>query len=244
MLSHAGLYRHIRPKVSPGPLGPRLDLAAAGPYNLTPDDATRDPSPLRRMTRSRRSDFWRSLGRRLCAGVALVAYLGTAIGLPLPSFARKDHSIPFPCQDNPCGCRTAEQCWRHCCCLSVEERWAWAQEHNITPPDYAERPPEGWDEKPQRGKDCCESADQPACSCCRHAAAPQPKPAPGPQWQLGVASLRCRGLSTLWVSVAAALPPAPPLAWEPCLPPGDWLQISDPTAALIPSPPLEPPPRL
>ena len=31
--------------------------------------------------------------------------------IPVPAAVHKDASQPFPCQNHPCGCRTAEQCW-------------------------------------------------------------------------------------------------------------------------------------
>src|SRR5207253_1836141 len=93
----------------------------------------------------RRNHSWNLLTRRLCAAIALLSYLTAIIGVPLPSLQGKDRSRPFPCQDHACGCRTAEQCWRHCCCFTPEEKWTWAQAHQVEPPAYAEvTPPKGW----------------------------------------------------------------------------------------------------
>lgn len=50
----------------------------------------------------------------------------------------KKEPTPFPCQHRPCGCRTAEQCWRRCCCFSNTEKLAWAKRHHVTPPSYVE----------------------------------------------------------------------------------------------------------
>jgi hypothetical protein len=72
--------------------------------------------------------------------VALAGYLIAVTGFPVPAAAAKRAGIPFPCQNNPCGCQTAEQCWSGCTCLTPEQRWAWAREHNVEPPPYAERP--------------------------------------------------------------------------------------------------------
>jgi hypothetical protein len=110
----------------------------------------------------RRNEFWKLLARRLCAVAALLCYLATSIGVPLPSVPGKDHSRPFPCQDHPCGCRTAEQCWRHCCCFTPEEKWLWAQAHHVEPPSYAEvSPPRGWQVPRLR-----DVADGGACRMC------------------------------------------------------------------------------
>ena len=57
-------------------------------------------------------------------------------GIPLPSSKAKDTTIPFPCQHHACGCLTAEQCWKDCCCFSPKERLAWAREHGVQAPAH------------------------------------------------------------------------------------------------------------
>jgi hypothetical protein len=74
------------------------------------------------------------LTRRSWAGLALVSFVLTAAGLPLPQPPRKEFSTPFPCQNRPCGCRSAEECWHHCCCFTREEHLSWAQSLGIEPP--------------------------------------------------------------------------------------------------------------
>ncbi|MFO0789484.1 MAG: hypothetical protein U0805_08500 [Pirellulales bacterium] len=68
----------------------------------------------------------------------MLIYATTAVGVPLPLVvgASKSGEL-FPCADCACGCATAEQCWRSCCCHTLAERIAWAHEHNVRPPDYA-----------------------------------------------------------------------------------------------------------
>src|SRR5437763_13121407 len=105
------------------------------------------------MIGSWRTTSWGPLRRRLWAGVTLVAYLLAALGVPLPASTRKETDLPFPCQDHPCGCQTAEQCWSASCCFTPEERWAWAAAHDVTPPAYAERPAGGWRQTPLREQD-------------------------------------------------------------------------------------------
>ncbi|HTU89291.1 MAG TPA: hypothetical protein VMF69_04265, partial [Gemmataceae bacterium] len=83
---------------------------------------------MRAFTRRR---FWIALRYRLGVLGVCLAYLLAALEIPLPIFVHKISSQPFPCQDHPCGCQTAEQCWSHCCCFTPEERWAWAQAHNV-----------------------------------------------------------------------------------------------------------------
>src|SRR6188472_3434549 len=80
----------------------------------------------------------RSLRRRLISAVLAAMYLVTAAGIPLPAgnLARKSGEL-FPCSDCACGCASAEQCWRSCCCHSLAERMEWARVHGVRPPEYA-----------------------------------------------------------------------------------------------------------
>jgi len=83
----------------------------------------------------------------LIAWCILLGYSVVAVGLPLPGvmpvaspsavFAErmmgKDRSVPFPCMDKPCGCVTASQCFRDCCCHTPAETLAWARSHDVSP---------------------------------------------------------------------------------------------------------------
>jgi hypothetical protein len=218
------------------------------------------------MRSTRRNTFWRRLPRRICAGVALVAYLIAAIGFPVSASARS-RGIPFPCQDHPCGCQSAEQCWRSCCCFTAEERWAWAREHNVEPPAYAEQPtppkPQaaarvptstGWHTVRLRDEAEGRIAAVPSCAdcarqnagrppCCATKRPPEPPPAPGLRWVGGTAALGCRGLSTVWIASGAVSAPPAALTWQPYTPPADWLACppENPSGrSLIPP---DPPPR-
>jgi len=35
-----------------------------------------------------------------------------------------------------CGCRSAEQCWRGCCCFTNQQKVAWAKAEGVAPPEY------------------------------------------------------------------------------------------------------------
>lgn len=48
----------------------------------------------------------------------------------------KDLSEPFPCQHRACGCRSADQCWKRCCCFSNAQKVAWARANRVKPPEY------------------------------------------------------------------------------------------------------------
>lgn len=80
-------------------------------------------------------------GRRV---ICLSVLLGMcAFYVPIPTSRSKPHaedSTPYPCQDHPCGCSSAEHCWTSCCCFSLAEKLAWAEKHGITPPSYVSVP--------------------------------------------------------------------------------------------------------
>src|ERR1700682_5343566 len=78
----------------------------------------------------------RTLFRRLrpaITALALMAYLATLWGYPVAPI-QNTSGIPFPCQGHHCGCQSAEQCWKHCCCYTHTERLAWAQQHGVEIP--------------------------------------------------------------------------------------------------------------
>src|SRR4051812_24287052 len=91
------------------------------------------------------------VARRSVSIVTLITYAALIFGFPLPVAARKSTGQPYPCQGNRCGCLTAEQCWRSCCCTTPAQRLAWAREHGVTPPAYAECP----SDTPKRQTACC-----------------------------------------------------------------------------------------
>lgn len=77
-------------------------------------------------------------GRKALTFLVLVCFCAAVVPIPLPSsdFLNKNDSQPFPCKNSSCGCKTAEQCWRSCCCLSLAERLAWAEKNGVSPPSY------------------------------------------------------------------------------------------------------------
>jgi hypothetical protein len=197
------------------------------------------------MRRARRRILWRSALRRLSAGLVLFAYLGTAFGLPLPAREAKDQSQPYPCQNHPCGCQSAQQCWQHCCCFTPEEKWAWAEAHGVVPPAYAERPRgQGWCTPRLRDRE--ESCG--SCRACgKSGAVPGMKPsdegAVRPRGVIGITALRCRGLSTWWVGTGIVLPPPHSAGRELPAPALDGVWDSATAAPHSPATPPDPPPR-
>jgi hypothetical protein len=194
---------------------------------------------------------WRLQRCRVYGSLALAAYLVAAVGIPVTKNPGKDRSQPFPCQDHACGCRTAADCWHHCCCFSPEEKLAWARSHHVEPPANAEQPAaQGWytvrlrDQEATRcthcdhcaaSASCCQSDEQPPAS-------PSPRPA-GRHWLPGLKALQCQGLNTLWVMGGTVLPAPQPTTWNPYLSPIGWLALPDRDALSLSLTPLDPPPR-
>lgn len=75
---------------------------------------------------------------RAVSVLLLAAYVPLAVGVPLPlgKEPQKTGEL-FPCSGCGCGCSSAEQCWRSCCCHTFAERMAWARKHGVRPPAYA-----------------------------------------------------------------------------------------------------------
>jgi hypothetical protein len=114
-----------------------------------------------------RNSFWRTPVFRLrdvIVVLTLVSHLMATFGFPLPAPSRKskDTSHPFPCQSRPCGCLTADQCWKgDCCCFTIEEKLTWAEENGIEPPEHVRPLVESRKARPAppKKKSCCSEAE-------------------------------------------------------------------------------------
>jgi hypothetical protein len=161
-------------------------------------------------------------GRRTLSILLILAFLAGSTGFPFATYEGKDHSQPFPCQDNPCGCSSAEECWHHCCCHTNREKVAWAREHGVTPPEYVVKAARKEEESSQRV--CCRHAGCPSCAAKtahhRHDESPAESASPvkkgALRFKLVVSDLarQCRGLSHVWSVFAAALPAPISPAWS------------------------------
>lgn len=77
----------------------------------------------------------RLLGLSVLLGVCTML-LPLPMAMPPVNRPEKDQSQPFPCQNRPCGCRSAEQCWKKCCCFNNSQKIAWAKSNKVKVPDY------------------------------------------------------------------------------------------------------------
>lgn len=217
--------------------------------------------------RAWRRRCWRAWRYRIGIAMMALAYIVAALDIPLPASIHKETSQPFPCQDHPCGCQTAEQCWRNCCCFTPEQRWAWARARGIEPPAYAEKPSaEGWNtvklrdreqrafsatkrfccrnEPSQRSsapakKSCCQAAA--GCHECGGQSADTKKG--NVRWGSVMTAWRCQGLTAFWVSIGAVSPVPTVRAWSPEMTLIARLTFTPGVPRTLPLNPPCPPPR-
>jgi hypothetical protein len=151
----------------------------------------------------------------------LAAFSVTAAGVPMPAgrVATKSDEL-YPCAASACGCKSAERCWRSCCCHSLAERFAWARNNNVRPPEFAIA------EARRAGLDLAwldrDSVDalcvKPASCCAKKIAAAkcahgsccseqkdQPASDKAIQHVIGWRALECQGHSAGWVAAVPTL---------------------------------------
>lgn len=185
--------------------------------------------------------------RGLVVALALAGYLAGAVGFPLPAPGAKDTSRPFPCQGHACGCQNAEQCWKHCCCYSAEEKLAWARAHHVEPPaEVVAEAERGWCAPRLRDREAAKAAgEEPcACACCKKKESkPAAPPKQGATWVVGMMARGCGGHGTDWLGGPASFPPPPPTDWHFEWTPVCWLAPADALSFILSQAPPAPPPR-
>lgn len=204
--------------------------------------------------------FRRGNGRRFVCALLLLAYLLTAVGIPLP-LAGGPVKIgdAFPCATNRCGCDSAERCWRSCCCNTLAERIAWASRNGVRPPAFAIAQAraagidlalvaEACDADEQPAK-CCAAdrlIEKPTCCAERHVSArSEESNRSGEDDQvIGWRALACRGQTIHWLAaVPTLIMSAQELLNEPALVERRAPAVSE-TAISVPDAPDVPPPEV
>jgi hypothetical protein len=191
-----------------------------------------------------RARGWRRL--LVCSLIAQQMLLGAGIPLPF-SAAAPSPGESYPCQGCGCGCRSAEQCWKNCCCFSNRQKVAWARQHGVAVPAFvvaaagrettASRRPE------------CRHCDEPSSP--RSETAPATPQVPGDQepterGQSGLCWLRalgCQGQSMFWQAAVPARPANPQRRPGVVLPPAGRVEPQPLLRYLFlsPAPPTPPP---
>ena len=149
------------------------------------------------------------LQRRIVTAGCLVSIVLLMTGIPVRPACRKDLSSPFPCMESHCGCMTAEQCWRNCCCHTLEEKLAWARHHGVTPPGYVLEQIACYDSDAEESgsPSCCCSENQAVSKeCCQeqHQAATTTDVPVTWKWINTLQAMKCHGQNG-WSLLANAL---------------------------------------
>jgi hypothetical protein len=188
--------------------------------------------------------------RRLAAWLLIVEQVLVSAGAPLPCSAAAVRSNErFPCEHCACGCRTAEQCWRQCCCHTNEQKIVWARANGVAVPEYVMAAAER--ERAAADKPKCAHCAAPGASKTETSAAPstrdrqekaghRTRPPRGITW-LDVA--KCHGVTSYFEVAGPGWPAEPPVELHLALPPVGrvvrQLSLGNPT--LPPAPPTPPP---
>jgi hypothetical protein len=203
------------------------------------------------------------LTKRLVAASLLLGLLAEIAGIPVVPIAKKDRSRPYPCQDRPCGCASADECWYHCCCMNNKQKVAWARAHDISPPDFVIA---AADQESDAATAVCtseqaangEGDSHEEHACCRHRNAHHDIAAsensherkksdnaePKVKLVLSDFARQCSGLPQLISLLSDALPCSVPARWKPAeTVAGFVMDAAHPCASADLSPPV-PPPKL
>ncbi len=193
----------------------------------------------------------RRLVSLLVLAALLAAHVPIPIKLPPPG---KDHSSRYPCENNPCGCLTAEQCWQGCCCRTNAEKLAWAKANGVTPPDYvvAAAEKEAADEVPRtccsERKACC-SHESGSTVCCELQTA-QPSERNNDvnsdgrtMLVIGIIAQHCRGMSSHWLNLPWMMVEVD-VPTESYVPVAPWIVAEHCVASDVADRPPTPPPRV
>jgi hypothetical protein len=207
----------------------------------------------------------RRLPKKVLAAILLVGVLLEIGGIPVVRVARKDRSRPYPCQDHPCGCASADECWHHCCCFSNKQKLVWASQHGVTPPDFVVAAAAQEADEPSHV--CCDRDGSGACAvdshdeehaCCRHRKSHDSVASTTDTHHDGVAdethtqvrfvlsdfARRCSGLPSIIMLFSDALPCVRADAWKPVEGLVEYLAEAPPTSVSAEISPPVPPPKL
>jgi hypothetical protein len=127
----------------------------------------------------------------------------------------KDCSVPFPCQHRTCGCRSAQQCWKKCCCFTNSQKLAWAKANRVQAPAFvvaaaqreASAEPAG-----NAGETCCTTKGK--AKPIGRASAQKPTPRPTGrrvQFSVGIDALQCQGVEQTITGQLVCVPPPQPI---------------------------------
>jgi hypothetical protein len=164
---------------------------------------------------------------RLVVSVLIVAYLASAIGFPVPHFEpAKIVGRPFACQGRGCGCLTAEDCRRACCCSSRSSLAITGRSQSKHSPaaspagcskcigaqvgQSSRHTPSTVRTRSETADDGADGTQSVPATLAGHS---EPHGPSGYTLVSGIMARQCRGLSTQWISTGAVSLPPPALCW-------------------------------
>lgn len=169
---------------------------------------------------------------RWLALLALTGFVAGSLGVPVLVPPEAADGLPYPCRGHRCGCTSAQQCWLSCCCLTHQEKLAWARRHGVEPPPAVVRLAHKEAELAQKA-----AQQRERCACCRPATAsvcdtksasggaqleagrcgkPQDQPSaawrmPSRAWSIAwvcaISARRCYGQAQQWMALGSVAPP-------------------------------------
>lgn len=220
-------------------------------------------SQLGKLMFGRRWTIRTSTMRRAISLCLLWSLLVSIVPVPVPVAApasEKDQSQPFPCQNHPCGCRSAQQCWKQCCCFTNEQKLAWAEKNHVEAPSFVKA--QALAEKSQKklfpvsakakgscttdsSKHCCTRSRKSVTdgSAKQHSGSPRKSKTGQTRFVIGIFAQSCQGNSASLFSIGWAVP-APMVAMQVTIEVvGDVPAFTPPQLCEVAFPPPVPPPR-
>lgn len=159
----------------------------------------------------------------------------------------KDSSETFPCQKRSCGCRSAKQCWKKCCCFTNAQKVAWAKANRVKLPTFvvaaAKREAEV---APQTAEVCClehvRQKDEAPAEPSRPEVVRSDSP-PRVRIVIGLEALQCSGVEQTGAGVLISIqPPQLMTVVISNLGLGEVTPLCDsPRTPCLPEPPTPPP---
>lgn len=145
-----------------------------------------------------RRQFGDWLTSRRATAILLLTGLLAAL-FPIPYLASsstdaKDLSEAFPCQDRPCGCRTAEQCRKKCCCFTDQQKLSWARRNEARSSSIVSSVPPIETETTATLGGCCTTSDATARKNARDASKPRSRV----RVLFGLYAQQCQGVEMTW----------------------------------------------
>lgn len=183
-------------------------------------------STTKRMTR------WLSAGLLMSLCVVLAIPLPSTWIRPQQPVPGKDASVPFPCLYRTCGCRSAEDCRKQCCCNPISKKVSGAKRHRVTVPDTVAAAAETDSQsattdaatEPKTSsslttatsqsarqcasnsasaRDCCDAGNTPA----HQQTSPAQTIQPHRKWTSILKSLECRGVNLVQLMISSVVSP-------------------------------------